>query len=474
MQIFIWHDSVFPQVYSQDAYLKCHDAYIGNACHIPQPPPVCFPRVDCKPLGMAEETEITTTGGLQSDLGHHVEITVPPLAPKRSQMSVCMCNESVRTVVVPAEIHMGHDPMLMRTRSYLHPHKPDLYSQGYHGDSYAFPLPHYHPSPSSFSPPSYQNIDWRTYQTYREYINHKGLHAYSRTVQERLDSLRAATASSQTSSNFTQKSSWGNKMRRRSTSHDRSYQGPPTLPPRSVSQDRMTGVERVSRAQDWPPRSVSSDGIIQSAYFHSTDYIEHGEMAPWPVNCRGWQPVPQRQVVYPHSYENSIGGRAAPHQLSCRTDIPPGVPTDRISQIGKNHHKEPQLCKDQRLSGNHITVSMASQQSRICDDALQSSELVKEASLGQLSTSCSLPTPQRQAQLRMHSQDLKGLPVNGCSLVEKVVMREKLQKILPLRHPSYIQAQEHQGALFSSASLNESLDSIPFIGKCNRFRHHIN
>lgn len=420
---------------------------------------------------MAEATENTTSGGLQSDLGYRVEIPIPPSPPPRipkTQMAVCVCNESVRTVVVPADVHMGHDPMLMRTRSYLHPRKPDLYAQGYHGDSYAIPLPRYHPSPSSVSPASHQNIDWRTYQTYREYIDHKGLHAYSRTIQERLDSLRAATAASQTSSNFTQKSSWGNKIRRRSTSHDRSYQGPPMLPPRSASQDRMTGIERVSRAQDWPPRSVSSDGIIRSSHFHSSDYIEHGEMAPWPVDRRGRQSVAQRPLVYQHSYENSVRGRSGPHQLSSRTDIPPpAVPTDRISRIGKNQRKEPQLCKDQRLSGNHIAVSAASQQSRIRAEAMQSPELVKEAAMGQRSTSCSVPTPQRQAQLRMHSQDLKGLPVNGCSLVERVVMREKLQKISPLRHPSYIQAQEHQDALFSSASLNESLDSIPFIGKCH-------
>ncbi|XP_053089137.1 rho GTPase-activating protein 21 isoform X3 [Pangasianodon hypophthalmus] len=489
-------EDILQLAYSQDAYLKGHDAYSGNARHIPEPPPICYPRVDCKPLGMAEATEITASGGLQSDLGYRVEIPVPPSPPPRipkTQTAVCVCNENVRTVVVPAEVHMGHmvpgeyshagpDPMLMRTRSYLHPRKPDLYSPGYHGDSYAVPPPRYHPSSSTVSPASQQNIDWRTYQTYREYIDHKGLHAYSRTIQERLDSLRAATAASQTSSNFAQKATWGNKIRRRSTSHDRSYQGPPMLPPRSASQDRMTGTERVSRAQDWPPRSISSDEIIRNARFHSTDYIEHGEMAPWPVDRRGYgrteqgprpnrQPVPQRPVMYPHSYGNSVRGRSGPHQLSCRTDIPPpAVSSDRILRVGKNQPKEAQSCKDQRLLSNHITVSVASQQSRTRAETMQSPELVKEASVGQRSTSCSVPTPQRQVQpgapgQRIHPRDLKGLSVNGCSPVEGVVMREKppTGKSTPLRHPSYIQAQEHQDSLFSSANLNESLDSIPFI-----------
>lgn len=454
---------------------------------------------------MAEATEITASGGLQSDLGYRVEIPVPPSPPPRipkTQTAVCVCNESVRTVVVPADVHMSHvvpgeyshtgpDPMLMRTRSYVHPCKPDLYSPGYHGDSFAVPPPRYHPSSSSASSASHQNIDWRTYQTYREYIDHKGLHTYSRTIQERLDSLRAAA--SQTSSNFAQKATWGNKIRRRSMSHDRSFQGPPMLPPRSASQDRMTGAERMSRAQDWPPRSVSSDGIIRNARFHSTDYVEHGEMALWPVDLRGYgrteqgprpnrQPVPQRPVIYPHSYGNNVRGRSGPHQLSCRTDIPPpAVSSDRISRVGKNQPKEAQLCKDQRLLSNHVAVSVASLQSRTRAETMQSPEPVKESSSSQRSTSCSVPTPQRQSQpgapgQRVHPRDLKGLPVNGCSPVEGVVMREKPTggKSTPLRHPSYIQAQEHQDSLFGSANLNESLDSIPFIGKCRRLRRHSN
>lgn len=443
---------------------------------------------------MTEATEISTSGGLQSDLGYRVEIPVPPSPPPRipkTQTAVCVCNETVRTVVVPADVHAGHgipgeyghvglESQLMRTRSYLHPRKPDMYSPGYHGDSYAVPPPRFHPSSSSVSSASHQNIDWRTYQTYREYIDNKGLHAHSRTIQERLDSLRAAAAASQNSSNFTQKNGWGNKIRRRSSSHDRSYQGPPMLPPRSASQDRMTGVERVSRAQDWPPRSISSDGIIRNARYHSTDYPEHGEMAPWPVDQRGYgrreqgprpnrQPAPQRPLMYPHSYGNSVRGRSGPHQLSCRTDIPPpAASSDRIPRVLKNQSKDAPLGKDQRLLSNHVTVTASGQQSRTRAETMQSPEAVREASVGQRSTSCSVPTPQRQAR------DLKGLPVNGCSPVQGVVLREKLHKSSPLRHPSYIQAQEHQDSLFGSGTLNESLDSIPFIGKCRRHRHHSN
>lgn len=263
------------------------------------------------------------------------------------------------------------------------------------------------------------------------------------------------------------------------------------LPPRSASQDRMTGLERASRAQDWPPRSASSDGILRNTRFHSVDYLEHGDVPPWPVDRRGYvraeqgprpnrQPVPQRPVVYPRSYGNGVRERASPHQLSCRTDIPPpAVTSDRITRGAKNQPKDSQAGKDQRLLSNYVPVSAAGQQARTRAETLQSPETVKEVSVGQRSTSCSVPTPQRQAQpgaQRAHLWDLKGLPVNGCSPVEGVVMREKPSggKGTPLRHPSYIQAQEHQDSLFGSSDLNESLDSIPFIGKCRRLRRHSN
>ncbi|XP_036453441.1 rho GTPase-activating protein 21 isoform X3 [Colossoma macropomum] len=530
--------------YSQDAYLKGHDAYSGNARHIPEPPPICYPRVDCKPLGMTEATETTPApGGPPSDLGYRMEIPVPPSPPPRvpkTQTAVCMRNESVRTVVVSPDIHMGAavrgdyighigpDPLLMRSRPgtvsggrppYLHARKADVYPPGYHGDPYAIPPTHYSPAASSsaISPASHQNIDWRTYQTYREYIDNKGLHAYSRTIQERLDSLRAASQSPHSTSHCAPPPAWGNKIRRRSTSHDRSYQGPPVLPPRSASQDRMSGAERAARARDWPPRSVSSDGIIRKPCILSSDYVEHGEVVPgmpWPGDWRGYgrmeqggsrpsrQSLPQRAMLYSHpaGYGNSVRGRAAPHQLTSRTDIPPPpVPSERLSRVSKNQAKEPPQSKDQRTTtvvSNHVSV----QQSRARAETLQNLETGRENSVAQRSASCSAAPPQRQAgpqAQRGHPRELKGLPVNGRSPMEGVVLREKppagKNAPQPLRHPSYILAVndtdgaepagggvcwlpndarremhmrrlgEQQDSSFCSSNLDESLDSIPFI-----------
>lgn len=538
-------EDILQLAYSQDAYLKGHDAYSGNARHIPEPPPICYPRVDCKPPGMAQATETSAPGVVSSDLGYRVEIPVPPSPPPpipKTQTAVCVCNESVRTVVVPPDVHMGlmvqghrgdyglvgPDPMLIRARPgtvsggrppYLHPRKADMFPSGYHGDPYAIPPTHYVPASSITSPATHQNIDWRTYQTYREYIDNKGIHAYSRTVQERLDSLRAASQSTHGGPHCGPQPGWGNKLRRRSTSHDRAYQGPSMLPPRSASQDRMSGAERAAHARDWPPRSVSSDGLIRKPRAHSSDYVEHGELvsaAPWaaPVDRQLYsrvdqrsrpsrQSLPPRAVLYrpPTGYGMSVRGNAGSHKHSSRTDIPPTAGFPERPRNGINQAKEPP-SKDQSgtVVGNRI-LNSASNQSRTRAETMQSPESGKDISVGYRSASYSAPPLQRPkggaSTQRTSSRDVKGLPVNGSSPVEGVVLREKPPTgkgtPQPLRHPSYILAVndtdgsepagggvcwlpndarremrmqrlgERLDSSFCSSNLDESLDSIPFI-----------
>uniref|UniRef100_A0A673LAZ4 Rho GTPase-activating protein 21-like n=1 Tax=Sinocyclocheilus rhinocerous TaxID=307959 RepID=A0A673LAZ4_9TELE len=525
-------EDILQLAYSQDAYLKGHDAYSGNARHIPEPPPTCYLRVDCKPPAMAQTTETSAPGVVPSDLGYRVEIPVPPSPPPpipKTQTAVCVCNESVRTVVVPPDVHMGRmvpshrvdyglvgpDPMLIRARPgtvsggrppYLHPRKADMFPSGYHGDPYAIPPTHYAPASSITSHATHQNIDWRTYQTYREYIDNKGLHTHSRTIQERLDSLRAASQSVHIGPHCGPQPGWGNKLRRRSTSHDRAYQGPSVLPPRSTSQDRMSGAERAALTRDWPPRSVSSDGLMRKPRVHSSDYVEHSELvspAPWASVDRqlygrvdqrsrpSRQSLPPRVVLYrpPKGYGMvGVRGVAGSHMHSSRTDIPPTA-------------KEPP-SKDQSGTavGNRISHS-SSNQSRTRAETMQSSETGNENPVGYRSASYSAPPPQRPqcgaSAQRTHPRDVKGLPVNGSSPVEGVVLREKPPTgkgtPQPLRHPSYILAVndtdgsepagggvcwlpndarremhmrrlgERLDSSFCSSNLDESLDSIPFI-----------
>uniref|UniRef100_A0A8C2K710 Rho GTPase activating protein 21b n=1 Tax=Cyprinus carpio TaxID=7962 RepID=A0A8C2K710_CYPCA len=537
-------ESIIGKTYSQEIIMNFQFSLIhGNARHIPEPPPICYPRVDCKPPGMAQATETSAPGVVPSDLGYRVEIPVPPSPPPpipKTQTAVCVCNESVRTVVVPPDVHMGRmvpshrvdyglvgpDPMLIRARPgtvsggrppYLHPRKADMFSSGYHGDPYAIPPTHYAPASSITSHATHQNIDWRTYQTYREYIDNKGLHTYSRTIQERLDSLRAASQSVHGGPHCGPQPGWGNKLRRRSTSHDRAYQGPSVLPPRSASQDRMSGAERAAHARDWPPRSVSSDGLMRQPRVHSSDYVEHSELvspAPWAtvdrqlysrVNQRSRpsrQSLPPRAALYrPPTGYGMVGvkGVAGSHMHSSRTDIPPTAGFPERPRNGLNLAKEPP-SKDQSGTavGNRISHS-SSNQSRTRAETMQSPETGNENSVGYRSASYSAPPPQRPqcgaSARRTHPRDV--LPVNGSSPVEGVVLREKTSTgkgtPQPLRHPSYILAVndtdgsepagggvcwlpndarremhmrrlgERLDSSFCSSNLDESLDSIPFI-----------
>ncbi|XP_019900847.3 rho GTPase-activating protein 21 isoform X3 [Esox lucius] len=362
--------------YSQDAYLKGNEAYSGNAQNIPEPPPICYPRIEPKATGMAQVldpststegprggrpvlagrqgTSISTPG--HTDMGYRMDIPVPPSPPPpqdpKSQTVVCVCNDSVRTVVVPpdpvadqgllcvARAGPGHrteenrygSPLDLSTQprplvasgppgtsqlhhpliptrpkepsvfsadgsrsSLNHPEKKHLTPSPQTQASDTFPSPnspnHYTPSPSSPATPTRQNIDWRNYTTYKDYIDAKRLHTYGcRTIQERLDSLRAASDPNSAyalrlgppPSTSSQQSPAGSQVRRRSVSHDRvTYQGATVAPLRSASQEKLGGVEqeRTALPRHWP-RSASQDALPSLAPIgtgkpraHSCDYL---------------------------------------------------------------------------------------------------------------------------------------------------------------------------------------------------------
>ncbi|KAM9844437.1 rho GTPase-activating protein 21 [Aulostomus maculatus] len=523
--------------YSQDAYLRGHSSYSGNACHIPDPPPVCYPRVDCKPTGMAQATDSVGQGcrgpASTPDHGYRKEITVPPSPPPhsypKSQMAVCMRNDSVRTVVVPPEsAHVGRigpahridyiDPAFVRGRpgslaQYPHPRKADVYPSGPGMVPFIGPHPHY--------PANHQNIDWRTYQTYREYIDNKGIHSHgSRTIQERLDSLRAASQNTFGATHHIPRGDWGPKgMRRRSTSHERSYHGPPPhfqIAPRSASQDRVSGSERMSHPRHWPPRSVSQDGLVHKARAHSTDYVDPAELA-LPIERRGGygrvdhgtrpsrQSTPRHAMVYRPSVGYSSGMRGAPNSSlyakgpdSLQTRSSPML-SDRPSHFGKRISNEHSLV-DQRVlvKGNHAGQTAQQGQSRMRSESIQPVEADRDLALvGHRSSSCSnaKQMPQRHGVLKPPQPEPQS-QVNGRSPTETgVVLREKPpsgKNPSPLRHPSYILAVNDEGAdstadvvacwlpndarreihirrlgeqchTSCSSNLDESLDSIPFI-----------
>ncbi|XP_076000790.1 rho GTPase-activating protein 21 isoform X2 [Genypterus blacodes] len=529
-------EDILQLAYSQDAYIRSHSTYSGNARHIPEPPPVCYPRVDCKPVAMAQATDtvgqVSQGPAVPPDHGYRKEITVPPspspqLYPK-SQMAVCMRNDSVRTVVVPPDAaHMGRmgpahrmdymDPVFLTGRpgslaQYPQPRKPDVYPTGPGAFSYGAPAPHY--------PGNHQNIDWRTYQTYREYIDNKGIHSHaSRTIQERLDSLRGASQNSFNASHHVPRGGWGDSrgLRRRSTSHDRSYQGPPVhFSTRSASQDRMCGSERNGHVRNWPPRSASQDGLIHKARAHSVDYVEHVEIAR-PVERRGGhgraeqstrpsrQSMPRQAAVYRPPVGYSGGMRGAPKSTmytkgseALQTRSSPML-SERPSHFGKSSSAEHSLA-DQRapLKVYHVGRTTQQGQGKARAETMQPVEESRESAiLGQRSSSCTTPKqmPQRPGILKPSLPEPKS-HMNGRSPTQAgVVLREKPpsgKNPSPLRQPSYILAVgdegedstpgvvacwlpndarremhirrlEEQRHTSCSSNLDESLDSIPFI-----------
>uniref|UniRef100_A0A665X5W8 Rho GTPase activating protein 21a n=1 Tax=Echeneis naucrates TaxID=173247 RepID=A0A665X5W8_ECHNA len=340
------------QAYSQDAYLKGNEAYSGNAQNIPEPPPICYPRIEVKAAGMAQSSEPVAVSetprgpaqgpgrrGGTAEKSYRVEIPVPPPPQQTSkpQSVVCVCNDNVRTIAMtPDPVDRGSrvaragpshrteenrygpiadssparprplipsvpggaqlqypssrpveapvyspssssrpgaiypDQLSPSVRAPLTAASPDTFSTAVSPSAN-----HYSPSPTAPTTSPHQNIDWRNYTTYKDYIDAKRLHTYGcRTIQERLDSLRAAANSSSAYAqqhtapppNSSQKGMLGSQVRQRSTSNDRgmdaSNQGTAvTTPLRSVSQERLGGgTDRKTPTRNWP-RSASQDAL---------------------------------------------------------------------------------------------------------------------------------------------------------------------------------------------------------------------
>ncbi|XP_012499654.1 PREDICTED: rho GTPase-activating protein 21 [Propithecus coquereli] len=326
------------KAYSQDAYLKGNEAYSGNARNIPEPPPICYPWLPPAPSATAQPVEIsppdsslskhqTSTPVLvQPGRAYRMEIQVPPSPTDvaKSNTAVCVCNESVRTVVVPSEkvvdllsnrnSHAGPShrteevrygmneqtslktvsrttspPSSIPTAHLIHqttgsrslePSRILLKSGNYSGHSEGISSNRSQAVDSSsvsvnhYSPNSHQHIDWKNYKTYKEYIDNRRLHIGCRTIQERLDSLRAASQNT-TDYNQVVPNRTTLQVRRRSTSHDRVPQSV-QIRQRSVSQERLED----SVLMKYCPRSASQGALTSPSVSFSNhrtrscDYIE--------------------------------------------------------------------------------------------------------------------------------------------------------------------------------------------------------
>ncbi|XP_027514535.1 rho GTPase-activating protein 21 isoform X1 [Corapipo altera] len=323
LQLLQFTKDVTALAYSQDAYLKGNEAYSGNAHNIPEPPPICYPRLTSTASVKAQAADkLSSDFSLgkqqvsrpvraltQPERAYRMEIQVPPSPTDiaKSNTAVCVCNETVRTVIVPSEKavdlpscrnnHAGpshrteevryglKDQTSLKARTtspsssvstaIVLPQTPitrpvDTTGAVSKTSNYVVcteGIPSTRPpaqatdSPSVSSnhyssPTSHQHIDWKTYKTYKEYIDNRRMHMYgSRTIQERLDSLRAASQNT-TDYNQVVPNRTASQVRRRSTSHDRVPQSV-QIRQRSVSQERL---EDPVLMKEWP-RSASQDTL---------------------------------------------------------------------------------------------------------------------------------------------------------------------------------------------------------------------
>ncbi|XP_078519566.1 rho GTPase-activating protein 21 isoform X1 [Lissotriton helveticus] len=394
-------EDILQLAYSQDAYLKGNEAYSGNAHNIPEPPPICYPRLKSTSSLIAQPIEIhapetspskqppiiparTMT---QPDRNYRVEIQVPPSPTDimKSNTAVCVCNENVRTVVVPSEkavdtssrtIRSGPphrteevryglqdsvafntktrtmspsslvptttlnqptslarttDAALMRCGSYAG-HTERILSTRQPSRTVESPLP-----PGHGSPGAHQHIDWKNYKTYKEYMDDRRLQMYGcRTIQERLDSLRAV---SQNNTDYSQvaPNRTALQVRRRSTSHDRAPQSvqvrqrsasqekleEPILVkdcPRSASQDALTTpaiVSRNHRTGSWDYLGRQADPFeLVNATLSSPD-MDRKHTYKW----TGFTEQDDRRGIYDQSRQHSFHTSVRPQNFS----VSPGV-----------------------------------------------------------------------------------------------------------------------------------------------------
>ncbi|KYO46809.1 hypothetical protein Y1Q_0014410 [Alligator mississippiensis] len=112
-------EDILQLAYSQDAYLKGNETYSGNAQNIPEPPSICYPRKAAMASVMSHPSDkspsVSSLGRQQAsrpiraltppDRAYRMEIQVPPSPTDiaKSNTAVCVCNETIRTVIVPSE-----------------------------------------------------------------------------------------------------------------------------------------------------------------------------------------------------------------------------------------------------------------------------------------------------------------------------------------------------------------------------------
>ncbi|KAJ8396117.1 hypothetical protein AAFF_G00021900 [Aldrovandia affinis] len=528
-------EDILQLAYSQDAYLKGHEAYSGNAHNIPEPPPLCYPRVDPKPAGMAQTLDsalsvdarapgpeggrgawpLEESAGGQADLGYRVEIPVPPSPTPppvlRPQLAVGESGRSaaLAVTVLPDVLEHGvllsnhrapPDPIALRprpasaTRAPQYPPAQPLDTAVFStagsvrtslaGPGDPFPaLPNHYLPPSSSSSSSvspaavtvaHQNIDWRTYKTYREYVDNKRV---TRPPEEHVPRPGPLCACPRPPAQRIAGSPW-----------------------RGGGGGVGLGVgARPTLSRDWP-RGAPQDPKTKPRA-RSCDFLELDEGPGRGLERRSYGRVESEERLRQHL----PGRQPLPQRATSSQHHPP--PIRAPSSYGKGFRVVPVVTPhfvkgpEQLLSSGPGTTA-----NELLNDrrAAVVNHLPPCAEVTARSASCSAPSKGPTASSNGAATALR---TNGREAtvaatppgVETVVLREKppsgrLHAPQPLRHPSYIlavndpESEPHTAATPDSAcwlpndarrevcmkrlgeqqwqasgELDDSLDSIPFI-----------
>lgn len=367
----------------------------------------------------------------------------------------------------------------------------------FHPDSTSTPSSRHAMSPFMPSPPAvasspcspmHQNIDWRNYTTYKEYIDNKGLYTYgSRTIQERLDSLRAASQANKANTSIEDMN--GSQPRQRSTCHERGPANSGVQSLCSVSQERLEVKERAT-SRDWH-RSASQDALPLSTKStckpraKSYEYLGRQaesrvslmdrrvygqtEMEEKALICTGEETRGCRQSPslgkVAQTQGTTVSGYGSFPGLNAKSKGTDPILSPRVESLGKTAaSKARPPIQTSVLDDSYVAKALASLNTGVTTASVltknqRTAFIPNHMSPGQQTEShrepigpipCPDPSKGQRTQQDGVSVATNGSVMEGLEGAEATVVvmrRDKTKKSspLPLRHPSYIQAVNDGG-----------------------------
>ncbi|XP_041029657.1 rho GTPase-activating protein 23-like isoform X2 [Carcharodon carcharias] len=377
-------EDILQVAYSQDAYLKGNDPYSGSAQHIPEPPPICYPRhlamtQTKEPLltepsrGRQVDNRIYNAGSV-SDRGFYSDPSSPPDSVTTTSPPASIWSEGrarARSSDILAEIGAGHSSHLHHMEEIQYGMKPrsvvvrgmpvpsssnatqgssvpqgqtsSKYGSGsaavqdrYEGHSKHIPFSSVS-NHNIYSGPK-SNIGQRSCISSEGNVKNDYFHSDVRTSWERLGSPKTIKQQYNLPS-------WRSaQLPRRSSSEDRCYSA---MPPkyRSFSQDRL---EETSLHKHWP-HSASQDTLLApmgeswSYRTRSEDYLGKCDRSLENLTCDAFTAAGDR-LIRTHSRTGAttdgISRSGGQEQIFCQQYRPAGHSSGNPMMHGQKHSSQ--------------------------------------------------------------------------------------------------------------------------------------